>query len=119
MGIFVDSMDTILEAHRLVALLIADNTEFAYAIPLLRALLHIAIDGQCGNMTLWDEKFRAIFDSYLARLKIPNVSNRTPIKKPRVCQRLSQMHCRQHYKITHKSCKERRSHLREIKLYQH
>jgi hypothetical protein len=82
MDIFADSMDTIIEAHRRAALLIVDNAEFDNAIPPLRALLHIAIDGQWKGMTLRDEGFRSMFtreaiinsDWYIARLKKYQIS---------------------------------------------
>jgi hypothetical protein len=82
MDIFADSMDTILEAHRRAALLIIDNAEFDNAIPPLRALLHIAVDGQYAGMTLRGEKFRSMFtreavinsDWYIARLKKYQIS---------------------------------------------
>ncbi|MDR2778823.1 MAG: hypothetical protein LBB16_00860 [Puniceicoccales bacterium] len=77
MDIFADSMDTIVEAHRRAALLVVDNFEFNNAIPPLRALLHIAVDGQYEGMTLRDKIFRAMFSReniissewYMDRLK--------------------------------------------------
>jgi hypothetical protein len=77
MDIFADSMNTILEAHRRAALLIVSNAEFDNAIPPLRALLHIVLDGQYEGMTLQDKNFRSMFtreaiinsDWYIARLK--------------------------------------------------
>ncbi|MDR1595445.1 MAG: hypothetical protein LBR91_00780 [Puniceicoccales bacterium] len=77
MEIFVDSMDTIVDAHRRAAALIVDSAEIEEAIPPLRALLNIAVNGEYNGMTLRDEAFRSMFtrecviksDWYIARLR--------------------------------------------------
>jgi hypothetical protein len=77
MEIFADSMETIADAHRRAAELIIGDYGIEDAIPPLLALLHIAAYGKYGDMSIGDEKFRALFsresvigsDWYINRLK--------------------------------------------------
>jgi hypothetical protein len=77
MEIFVDSVNTIVDAHRRAASLILEDPSSRDAIPPLRALLHIAAHGNYEGMTLRDGNFRKMFtresvvdaDWYRERLK--------------------------------------------------
>ncbi|MDR1401811.1 MAG: hypothetical protein LBI81_02540 [Puniceicoccales bacterium] len=77
MEIFADSMEAIVDAHRRAAMLIIDGGELEKAIPPLRALLHIAADGEYEGLKLGDAKFRSMFarenvigsEWYMVRLK--------------------------------------------------
>jgi hypothetical protein len=59
--IFVDSMNTIVDAHRRAADLVIACDGISQAIPPLRALLSITVNGEYEGMTLGDERFRAMF----------------------------------------------------------